>query len=548
MARLQSGFQKAASCLLVSMALIGGAAAQKQRFLADDPIARVPEIPVAYSLKVQQIDELYDFAYNSAHYKLPPPTPSLGINTLGEVPDSSWYTNRDLRRMTREQLQRGPRTSAGPVPPFTVVAAKTEGVTPGFRILDGRGHLFFVKVDPATNPEMATASDVMGALFFYALGYNVPENYILVAKPEDFGLSPQASITEPSGKNQPMRGKDLEKILNVVPRLPDGRIRVLASRAISGKIMGPFSYLGVRTDDPNDLIPHQQRRDLRGLAVFCAWLNHTDAKSLNSLDALQDTGLQARLVHYLVDFGAAFGSDSDIAKDPRHGREFAVPTDGAQLRQVFTLGLYFPDWQTVRYPSHLKAVGNFTAAAFDPGKWRPNYPNPAFLAMYPSDAYWAAKKVMAFTDDDIRAIVEQGQLSNAETVDYVAKTLSARRDAIGRAWFRRVLPVEGPRIEDNELHFENLGVRYGFTSVPSYGYEWFRWDNQNGTKEAVPTSHSTTVPSELMLGAGHKDQYLGCTIKDEGQPDLSTTVYFRADRGTWQLVGIDRTTNPPSLP
>jgi hypothetical protein len=102
---------------------------------------RVPEVPLLYQTKPQEIDDLYDFAIDSAHYKVPPATPSLGTNTLGEVPDSSWYTNRDLHRMTRAELQRGSRTSDGPVPPFTVVAAKTEGVSPGFRMHDGHGRL-----------------------------------------------------------------------------------------------------------------------------------------------------------------------------------------------------------------------------------------------------------------------------------------------------------------------------------------------------------------------------------------------------------------------
>lgn len=501
---------------------------------------------MVYESKQQDIDELYDFVANSVHYKTPLPTPSLGINTVGEVPDSSWFTNRDLQRMTREQLQRGARTTGGPVPPFSVVAAKTDGVSPGFRMLDGHGHTYFVKADPPSNPEMATASDVVGSLFFYALGYNTPQNYILVTHPEQLQLSPKANITEPSGKKHPMRDKDFKRVLDLVPRMADGRVRLMASLSINGRLMGPHFYNGIRSDDPNDLIPHQQRRDLRGLEVFAAWLNHTDAKSVNSMDAVLGTDADARMVHFLLDFGALFGSDSTIAKDPRHGREFTFPTSHAQLKQVSTFGLDFPDWETVHYPNDLKAVGNFTAEAFDPLQWKENYPNPAFRAMLPADAYWAAKKVMAFTDDDIRAIVEEGQFSDPAVVDYLTKTLIARRDAIGRAWFQHALPVEELRIENNELHFENLAVRYGFAKAPSYRYEWFSFDNRTGGKKAVSGSASTEVPSELINEP--KDGYLGCTISSDGRPDLSTTAYFHAENGTWRLVGIDRKTNPPSLP
>jgi hypothetical protein len=546
MVRFQSHLRTIASLLLAIWALSEGVAAQSPRFLSGDPITRVPEVPLLYQTKPQDVDELYDFAINSVHYKVPPPTPSLAINTLGEVPDSSWYTNRDLRHMTREELQRGARSSSGPVPPFTVVAAKTEGVSPGFRMLDGHGRTFFVKADPPTNLEMATASDVVGALFFYALGYNTPQNYILVARPDAFKLSPKASITEPSGKKHAMREQDWRKVLNLIPRMPDGQIRVMGSLSINGKLMGPHVYHGVRSDDPNDVIPHEQRRDLRGLAVFAAWLNHTDAKSSNSMDAVEGSGSDARMVHYLLDFGALFGSDSTIAKDPRHGREFTFPTSKAQLKQVSTLGLDFPDWQTVHYPRQLPSVGNFTAEAFDPLKWKENYPNPAFRSMLPADAYWAAKKVMMFTDDDIRAIVEQGQFSHPETLDYITKTLIARRDAVGRAWFQHALPVEDLRIENNELHFENLSAHYGFAPAPSYRYEWFHFDNQTGGKKVVPTASSAQVPAELAGGASNG--YFGCTITSERQPDLSATAYFHLEAGAPRLVGIDRKTSPPSMP
>jgi len=53
------------------------------------------------------------------------------------------------------------------------------------------------------------------------------------------------------------------------------------------------------------------------------------------------------------------------------------------------------------YPK-LTGVGLFDAWSFDPFEWKPNYPNPAFLMMDREDAFWAAKQVAAFTDEEIR--------------------------------------------------------------------------------------------------------------------------------------------------
>src|ERR1700761_5512066 len=145
MVRFQQCVRKALSFILVGTACHASTLIAQQ-FLPDDPIKKVPETESAQKADVQDINGIYDFVYHSAKYKTPPATPGLGINTLGEVPDSSWFTNRPP--LTREELQQGARVHGGPQPPFTVVAAKTEGVTPGFRIKDGRGFIYFIKVDP----------------------------------------------------------------------------------------------------------------------------------------------------------------------------------------------------------------------------------------------------------------------------------------------------------------------------------------------------------------------------------------------------------------
>ncbi|MFT4111617.1 hypothetical protein [Silvibacterium sp.] len=538
MVRVQRHFC-AAGALVLGLGLTGVPQAKAQHFLPDDPLRDVPEVAAVGKTTAQSINQLYDFAVNSGQYKPPKVMgPSLGVNTLGEVPDSSWYTNRDLSAITPEEIRKGSRTHGLPQPPFTVVAAKTEGVTPGFRIRDGRGLLYFVKVDPATNPEMASTADVVGALLLYAAGYNVPENYILTAPRSAFVLSKTAKITAASGKAHPMTKSDLNHILDVVPVERDGQIRVMASLALEGKIVGPFRYKSTRPDDPNDLIPHEQRRDLRGLDVVFAWLNHTDAKGDNSLDTVIGKGDEARFRHNLLDFGDSFGSDSDIAKDPRHGQEYFLPTSGEQWKRGYSLGLAAQPWERVHYPGELKSIGNFTAVAFDPLTWKPNYPNPAFLQMTPLDAYWGAKKVMAFTNAQIEAAAAEAQFSDPQATAYMAKVLEQRRDAIGRAWFSRVLPLEGFTLQDGTLHYQDLGATYGFWPQQHYRTAWFRFDNQTG-QESILSSEGDAAPSELANLA--EGSFIGCRLKTEKNDERSTTVYFRRDAGAWTVVGITRT-------
>jgi len=537
MVRIQRYFRQALPHIL-GLVFTGTTPGLAQQFMADDPLVRTPEVAAVRQTNVQDINSLYDFAKNSFRYKTPAATDSLAVNTLGEVPDSSWFTNRDLSSFSIEALKKGGRVHGAPQPPYTVVAAKTEGVSTGFRIRDARGLLYFVKADPPANVEMATAADVMGSLFLYAAGYNVPENYILVGRREDFRLSKDAKIKRTYGKDHRLSETELRQIFDRIPREDDGSVRLMASLSLPPKIMGPFRYSGVRSDDPNDLVPHQQRRDLRGVAVLFAWLNHTDAKGGNSLDTVEGEGENARFVHHLLDFGDSFGSDSDIEKDPRHGQEYIVLP--VTWSRTYTLGLHPANWETVQYPHELRAVGNFTAADFDPLEWKPNYPNPAFLAMTPLDGYWGAKRVMAFRNEQIRAIVEEGKFQDPRVVDYITEVLESRRDSIGRAWFSQVLPLERFRVEDDHLAFDDLAVQYGFAQPRQYRFNWFVWHNDAQKKEEVSTSETSTLPNTFNSLAA--DSYIGCSIALDHADSRSVTIYFRHDGSNWKLVGISRTT------
>ena len=73
---------------------------------------------------------------------------------------------------------------------------------------------------------------------------------------------------------------------------------------LPGRPIGPFDVQGVRSDDPNDIFPHEDRRELRALQIFCAWLNHNDSDSVNTLDMYytDDEG-RSYVMHHLIDFG-----------------------------------------------------------------------------------------------------------------------------------------------------------------------------------------------------------------------------------------------------
>lgn len=414
--------------------------------------------------------------------------PALNADSRGEVADSTWYENRHARRRMRiPELVRGPGDGNAPslAGPWTVIAAKREGVTPGFEIRDRSGRRYLLKFDPPAYPELASGAEAVASKFFHALGYHVPENYIVT-----FDRSRIVAGSEVSEES-------VESALSLLRKDVKGQYRALASLYLEGDPLGPFLFHGVRGDDPEDTIPHEHRRELRGLYVLSAWLNHTDSKAGNTLDvAVRENGVR-RVKHYLIDFGATLGSASIEAKSPRQGHEYLLDLKPA-LAQLVTFGVYVPKWARVKQAG-LPAVGAFEAEAFDPDKWKPNYPNPAFANRLPDDNRWAARKVVAFRDEEIRAIVQTGRYSDPRAVDWITRTLIERRDKIARAFPGRTLALDQFRLEGGRLQFDDVGGSGRGTA--GLGVQWLRFDDRSRRALRAGRPGSFEVP-EACAAAG----------------------------------------------
>lgn len=522
--------------------LLAGAVAQAARFYPDDPLWQDP--PPFQVGKIEKVDILaiVDFYKNTVYEKGERHTPghvipSQGVNTLGEVPDSAWYTNRHGRsRMQVKDLVRGPAVAGPPTgDKWTVTSAKAEGVTPGFSIKDAKGRRYLLKFDPSTNLELSTAADVIGSKFFYALGYNVPENYTVRFRREQLVIQKGLKFRPKRGHERELTESDLNDLLRVVAHYPDGSIRALASLYLSGEPVGPFKFYKRRPDDPNEISPHEHMRVLRGLQVFAAWLNHTDAKSLNTLDMVVEENGRRIVRHHLIDFGASLGSDSLWVKDPRLGHDYFLdPRPG--LIQLTTLGLAVPKYARIDYPDN-PAVGNFSSEDFYPDKWKPNYPNAAFENRLPGDEFWAAKQVMRFTDEEIRDMVRTGNYTDTEAPSIIAAILSRRRDIIGKTFFEKVLPVDNVRIENGRLAFDDLRTVCNFGSSGVYQVGWAAFDNARNQQTPLAGATGVGLPGQLRSAAS--GTYWAATLKSSTHPK-SATVFVRRDGTGWTVVGIER--------
>ena len=383
------------------------------RFYPDDPIQTDPDTRFdAGSAKRLASSNGYDFV---EHTFFKPGDqaggPAVNVNTMDEVPDSMWFTNRIGRRaMSPEEIARGPnQVDALDVNGWPIVEEKSSGITPGYRVRDPDGRLYQIKFDPPANPEMASGAEVVGAALYHALGYHVVQGYVGEIDPARIVISPKATTTDFSGAERPMRKRDVDRILERAARLPNGYYRATISRFADGRPLGSFKYYGTRPDDPNDIHPHEHRRELRANRVFSAWLNHDDSRGINSLDMLEGEPGRQYIRHYMFDFGSIMGSGSTMAQVPRAGNEYILEW-APSFKTLATLGFWTRPWIHVDYPKVAPSVGRFEADFFDPAAWRPEYPNPAFDRMRPEDAFWGARLVARFSDAAIRAVVARGAL------------------------------------------------------------------------------------------------------------------------------------------
>ena len=180
-----------APLLFSSFVLGASASAEEPKFFPDDPLL-VDDALVDVSEKPVEIElsDLYDrFGHMFKDWGASPiGGEAANVNSLDEVPDSPWFTNRHRRDASLEEIARGPNRDDGPDPneTWTVFRSKSQGLTPGFQIVDEQGDRYVIKLDPVEVPELSSAAEVIATKIFHALGYNVPENYIVRIDPEQF--------------------------------------------------------------------------------------------------------------------------------------------------------------------------------------------------------------------------------------------------------------------------------------------------------------------------------------------------------------------------
>jgi len=248
------------------------------------------------------------------------------------------------------------------------------------------------------------------------------------------------------------------------------------------------------------------------------------------------------------DFGNTLGANGTSIHQPIQGQAYLIDPR-YMLVSALSLGGYVTPWETIEVEVPYPAAGYFRADVFKPGRWVPTHPLPPFENMTLRDAFWGAKQVMSFSDEDIRTIVATGEYTNPKAEEYVAKTLIARREKIGRYWFAKINPLDRFKAEIKNdslrLSFDDLAVNSKLVDASSHQYSGtIKMGRKTLVKEIKEDTPKFTVDLNETVSNRIRKTILEFVIQTKGKlltgNGKNVKVYVEILDEESRVVGVQR--------
>jgi hypothetical protein len=461
-------------------------------------------------------------------FAVDPPREARNVNAVDEVPDSAWFENRlGRRKPTREELSRGACSPADILEPdsaeegsWLIDQGKPNGFTPGFRVRVGKKKYMF-KTDSQKEPERPSAASAIGAAVYHAVGFHTSCEQIVYFDRKLVHLKPGLEFTRNDGVTRPFDEPALDEVFAEAGRRGE-TFRFQASAWLPGYLLGPFRYEGTREDDPNDVIPHEDRRDLRGGRLVAAWLHHFDAREQNSMDAWiakdpkRPESSPGFVRHYYLDTSDSLGSVWDWdGVSRRMGHSYLLDWGDIGL-DFITLGLLERPWERERQV--MPMFGYYHYREFEPDKWLNEYPNPAFGRATERDNAWMARILSRFDPEDVRALAHLGRFSEPQATEYIAEVMEMRLRKIAERYLLRLSPLADLRVDGRDvLCGTDLARRRGVRPDASFVYEAsMRSADARRARRALRVERRPA--GEICVALPH-------LARDGGAPDADPTRY-----------------------
>lgn len=350
---------------------------------------------------------------------------ALDVNSMDDVPFSSWFWPVPL---STAQFFRAYNVDGPPQPPSRLS---------GKVLTDARGKKYHLSTDPADAPATSTAAAVIASRLLRASGYRTPEVWLI----------------------------------------SQGGKRMSATRWPLGIELGPTEMSSTRSDDPNDRVDHRDRRSLRAMVVFAAWLDIRSLAPDRVMDAYIGTPPNGHVQHFIVGLGDALGAGSLGNPEPLYHPGGKVRGNG--FKNLVTLGLArpVPSRPIVKSLLVLSPEGAAEFALSRP--WEP------VDRLLTDDGYWAAKRILRIPQSIIRESIRLADLPEEGVASHIERALEVRRQLLAKSWFARVTPCEFIAMEGKNLVLRDEAVAWDFERASESRYV-VRFFDDHGDEVAEP--------------------------------------------------------------
>jgi hypothetical protein len=340
---------------------------------------------------------------------------ALDVNALDEVPRSSFW------EPLPSEAAAFSRAYAVDGPPVAPVSAAGDGN----RIRDARGKEYALAVDPQGQPGTRTAASAIASRLLRAIGYLTPEVWLV----------PRAELG---------------------PVAPEGGAGdwVAAVRWPLGVEIGSTEMSGTGAGDPNDRIPHRDRRTLRALGLAAQWIELPDLGPSRVVDVYVGEAGRGHVRHFVIGLDDSFGVASFTVSAPRETAAGVVR--GGAFENLVTLGLLRPA------PAKPPANPTLALLALEPDlKFSLGHPWEPGDRLTAPDRYWMARRLMQISSGLLRLAVAEAKLE-PPVAEHVVTALESRRRKLASAWMREVTPLQPRSLQNDLLAFGDEAIAHGF--------------------------------------------------------------------------------------
>jgi hypothetical protein len=361
------------------------------------------------------------------------------------------------------------------VPPFELSDAEPSSETPDATVItDARGLAYELLVDPEGREGMRTAAAAVSSRLLHALGYRTPEVHIIASH--------------------------------------DGR-RAAATRWPPGIDLGPTPIARTRPDDPNDYLPHLDRRTLRVLFHLTAWIDMRRLRPRLLRDVYVGKPGRGHVKHYVVGLDGALGAEN--YRDALAWANNPDRQDSNFFLRMFSLGMSPPFEPTDR--------------------------------VLPGDTFWITKRLAAVDGRTIDLALDAAKLEEGPR-KWLRGRLAKRRTTLLAYGYEQATPCDVSQLAEatdkTPAHLKILdwAIFQGFTPTSQRSYR-VRFLSDDG-EPLVPDRGiaatggltSVTLPDSLLSTDYFVVQVLALVGRHESPRPLE--VHIRSVQKQFRLVGV----------